>query len=204
MKKRIGLIVIAALLTIGSFGFASAQHEHHHADSTPDATDHDHMNMDATPAANMNTSTGAFYFTVTNHGDEADTLVGITSDAAETLEIHSVTMDNGVMSMEAQPDGVEIPAGGELVLEPSGYHVMMVGLTESLLDGEEFTATLHFEHAGDVEITVPIYALAPDDDAFADPVMAGDHLEIGKIWARQAPKLDGMSTPAATPLATPE
>lgn len=204
MGKRIWLSIIVAMLTVGSFGFVSAQHEHQHGASTPEASSHHGMDMGATPDAAANTSTGAFYFTVTNHGDEADTLVSITSDAADTLEIHSVTMTNGVMSMEAQPNGVEIPAGGELVLEPSGYHVMMVGLTESLLDGESFTATLHFEKAGDVEITVPIYALEPKEDAFADPVMAGDHLEVSKIWARQAPKLDGMGTPEATPAATPE
>ncbi len=197
MKFRMTLIaVLAAFYTM--FGSVAAQHDHH--ESTPMADDHgDHMDMDM-----ENTSMGAFYFTVTNNGDEADRLVTIESDAAEALEIHSVVMDNGVMQMSPELDGVEIPAGESLTLEPGGYHVMMIGLTESLLNGEEFTATLHFESSGEIEITVPIFINEPDEDEFGDPVQVGDNLEVSNIWARQAPKLDGMATPAASPEATPD
>lgn len=199
MNRR-SFLLSSTIAAMGTAGLAGAQH-HHNDDSTPEA-DHHGMHMDATPnAAPM--SMGAFYFTVSNHGDSGDTLLGATSDAAQTLEVHNVEMTDGVMTMSPQHDGVEIPAHGELVLEPGGYHVMMIGLTESLLDGEEFTAILHFEHAGDVEITVPIFMLEPDEDT-AEPVKVGDHLEISNIWARQAPKLDGMATPEATPDATPD
>lgn len=198
MNRR-SFVLSSAFVAMGTAGVATAQH-HHHVDSTPDADDHG-MHMDETPdTASM--SMGAFYFTITNHGDSDDKLLGVSSDAAETLEVHNVVMTDGVMKMSPQHDGVEIPAHGELVLAPGGYHVMMIGLTESLLDGEEFTAILHFEHAGDVEIMVPIFALEPKEDA-AEPLQVGEHLEISNIWARQAPKLDGLATPEATPDATP-
>jgi len=194
MKLRYTLIALLAALST-MVGSVAAQHDHHA--STPVADDHgDHMDME-------NTSLGAFYFTVTNNGDEADRLVGIESDAAEVVEIHSVEMDNGVMKMSPELDGVEIPAGESLAFEPGGYHVMLIGLTQSLLNGEEFTATLHFEHAGAVEITVPIFMNEPDEGEFGEPIQVGDSLEVSTIWARQAPKLDGMGTPAATPNATP-
>ena len=101
------------------------------------------------------------------------------------------------MQMMPQLDGVEIPAGGELVLEPGGYHVMLIGLTESLLAGDSFEATLTFENAGDVTVTVPVFRGEPDvAELTAEPVEAGD-LVLDGIWARQAPKIDDAATPAS-------
>lgn len=204
MKLRYTLIAIFALL-FTSFGAAVAQDDHDHDHGTPDAGheaehgDHDHGDMHGDHG---DMSMGAFYVTLTNNGEEADRLVMVETDMAEIVEVHDVEMDEGVMQMVPLHDGVEIAAGEEIVFEPGSYHVMLIGITESLLDGEEFTATLHFEHAGEVEITVPIHALEPEEGEFGDPVEIGD-IEVSNIWARQAPKLDGMATPMATPDATP-
>lgn len=191
MNIRTAVLLGVALL-VSMVGAGAAQQMH----STPDASHGDHVM--ATPGTT--TSMGAFYLTVKNTGDEPDRLVKIESDIADTIEIHDVEMKDGAMTMQLQHDGVEIPAGEELVLEPGSSHVMLIGITRSLVDGEEFTATLHFEKAGEVEITVPIYAAEPgEDENDAEPVKVGDNLEITGIWARHAPKLDGMGTPAATP-----
>lgn len=196
MKLRYSLTMLLAVL-IASVGVVSAQHDHHGTPESHDhADEHDHHAMEGV-------SMGAFYFTVTNNGDEAETLVKIESDIAEIIEIHNVEMDEGVMQMVPMHDGVEIAAGESIVLEPGGYHVMLIGITESLLDGEDFSATLHFENAGEVEITVPIYILEPEEGDFADPVEAGD-IEVSNVWARHAPKLEGSGTPVATPDATPD
>jgi periplasmic copper chaperone A len=199
--KRFGhFIAVAAMFSVIFFapGAAAAQHDHGHMgtpDASPAAMDHS--------GHGASTSTGAFYMTITNNGEEADRLISLESDAAGTIEIHDVVMDGTVMQMVPQHDGLEIPAGEQVSLEPGGYHVMMMGLTESLIAGEEFNATLTFEHAGEVEITVPILRTEPDEDALtAGPVEAGD-LVIEGIWARHAPKLES-DTPAATPAATPE
>lgn len=196
MKFRYAVVAFFTVFAT-MFGVASAQH--HHDTATP-AGEHDGHNMDMDMG---NMSTGAFYFTIKNNGEESDRLVKVETDMAEVVEIHDVKMDGGVMKMQPQHDGVEIPAGEEVVLKPGSYHVMMIGLTESLIDGEEFTATLYFEHAGEVEVVVPIYKTEPEDSKFADPIKVGDDIEVSKIWARQAPKLDGMATPMATPDATP-
>ena len=198
MKFRIAFVLVMALL-VSAFGAVAAQQ----MGGTPESQGHsDHMS--ATPDMPMgNLSMGGFYFTVTNAGDEPDRLVKVESDIAQTIEIHNVEMKDGVMAMSPQHDGVEIPANGELVLEPGSYHVMLIGINKSLLEGEEFTATLFFENAGDVEITVPIYVAQPDEDEFGDAVKVGDDLEVSGIWARQAPKVDGMATPMASPAATP-
>lgn len=194
MKSRLVFVLLAAMLT-SVLGTASTQ-------GTPEPMDHS-GHMSATPTASNNMSMGAFYFTVKNTGSEPDRLVKIESDIAMAVEIHNVEMKDGVMAMSPQHDGVEIPAGGELVLEPGAYHVMLIGINKSLIDGEEFTAKLTFEKAGEVEVVVPIFMAEPGEDEFADPVKVGDNIEVSKIWARQAPKVETIASPMASPEATP-
>lgn len=155
-------------------------------------------------AEEMGTSTGAAYLTISNTGDEADRLLSIETDAAAAVEMHEVRMKDNVMQMNPLHDGLKIPAGEEVSMEPRGTHIMLVGLTESLIAGEEYELTLMFEKAGEVTVTVPILRTAPkDNDGVGGPVESGD-LVIQNIWSRQAPKLDGaMGTPIASPQATP-
>ena len=59
--------------------------------------------------------------------------------------------------MKMRPAGpIEIPPGAATGLEPGGIHVMLMGLTGPLVEGESFSLTLTFERAGPVEVTVPI------------------------------------------------
>jgi copper(I)-binding protein len=62
--------------------------------------------------------------------------------------------------MEAM-EHLEVPAGGELVLEPAGSHIMLVDLAGSLDEGASFDVTLHFETAGDEIVTVEVRDEAP-------------------------------------------
>ena len=71
------------------------------------------------------------------------------------MHTHSQNAD-GVMTMPAVPEGFPITAGGELVLERGGDHVMLMGLTRALKDGDMINLTLTFEHAGDVVVDVPV------------------------------------------------
>lgn len=201
MKLRTTFLSILALL-VASFGIAAAQHGTDTA--TPSGDDHgDHHDHSEHAEGEMQSlSMGAFYLTITNNGDEDDHLVSVDSDIAQVVEIHNVEMVDGVMKMDPMLDGLHVPAGETIVFEPGSYHVMLIGINESLIDGEDFTATLNFENAGSVEVTVPIYALEPDEDEHADPVTVGD-IEISNIWARQAPKIDGSATPVASPEASP-
>lgn len=207
MKRSRTLLtgIITLAIASSAIGGVAAQHDHNHGHGTPEASPMAEHDM-----ASMDLSMGAAYFTITNNGDEADRLVSVTTDMAEAVEIHEVTMDNNVMEMSPLHDGLEIPAGEEVSLEPSGYHIMLIGITESLIAGEEYDLTLTFEHAGDVTLTVPILRTEPDDnEGTAGPVEAGD-LVIDGIWSRQAPKIDSgmgdmdMGTPVASPASTPQ
>lgn len=99
--------------------------------------------------------TGAAYLTLHNRGERADRLVGASSPVAQAVELHSHTMEGDVMRMRAVP-AVEVAPGEPVVFGPGGLHVMLIGLTRPLAEGERFPLTLRFEHGGTVAIDVPV------------------------------------------------
>ena len=112
---------------------------------------------------------GGAYFSLTNTGPADDRLIGASTSIAGEVQIHSSTVEGDVMRMREVPDGVLLPAGETVTFEPSGLHLMLVGLNQPLVEGEAFPLTLQFEHAGTIEIEVPIAGIAareaPDDGA---------------------------------------
>lgn len=102
-------------------------------------------------------TTGAAFMVITNGTETADRLIGVASDAAEKVELHTHREDsNGVMRMIHVEEGFELPAGGEIVMERGGHHVMFMGLTAPMAQGDMIDLTLTFEKAGDVAVQVPV------------------------------------------------
>jgi len=99
---------------------------------------------------------GAGYMKITNTGSEPDRLVGGSASFAGRLEVHSMTMEQGVMKMREVKDGLEIKPGEMVELKPGGYHMMFVGLKQPLKQGEDLTVTLKFAKAGTVEVKYPV------------------------------------------------
>lgn len=96
----------------------------------------------------------ALYFTATS-GGQADRLLGASTDAAASVELHETTMgDDGTMGMRAL-DGVDLPAGGELVLEPGGYHLMLIDADRMEVD-ETIVVTISWEQAGDMTVEADV------------------------------------------------
>ncbi|MCK6580640.1 MAG: copper chaperone PCu(A)C [Anaerolineae bacterium] len=99
----------------------------------------------------------AVYGQLVHIGDMPDTLVSASSDAAEVVELHEMIMGEGdVMQMRPVEGGFVVPANGFLLLEPGGLHIMLIGLKQPLVPGDEITVTLNFEHAGAVELVAPV------------------------------------------------
>ncbi|WP_230781680.1 copper chaperone PCu(A)C [Sphingomonas sp. Leaf37] len=103
-------------------------------------------------ATSPRASIGAGYLTLRNTGAQADRLVSATSPRAAKVEIHTMSLDDGIMRMRPLPNGLEVPAGGEASLAPGGHHIMLIGLKSPLKAGERIPATLRFARAGDVRI----------------------------------------------------
>ncbi len=98
----------------------------------------------------------AGYLQIDNPGDEADRLVSVETDAAERVEIHEMDEVDGVMRMREVEGGLEIPAGGQVALQPGGYHLMLMGAREGLEAGQQVDAVLVFERAGRVEVAFDV------------------------------------------------
>ncbi|GAB4574095.1 MAG: hypothetical protein Kow0077_18920 [Anaerolineae bacterium] len=113
-------------------------------------SDSEAMDMAGSPAVS------AAYLTLTNSGGAADRLVGAETDAATVVEIHTVEMDNGVMRMRPVADGIEVPAGGSISLEPGGYHLMLIDLTRDLVAGETIALTLHFASGKTLQVEAEV------------------------------------------------
>ena len=105
------------------------------------------------------TTVGVGYLAIRNAGDEPDRLVSASASLAGETEIHQTTMQDGVMRMRPVPGGVPVPAKSTVMLEPSGYHFMFMGLTQPLKEGDAFPAKLTFERAGSVEVTFHVLGM---------------------------------------------
>jgi copper(I)-binding protein len=98
------------------------------------------------------------YMTITNSGQEADRLISATSPLASTVMLHQMQLQNGVAAMR-MVDAIEIPAGGTVKLEPTGFHIMFVGVTKSLKEGDEMPVTLTFARVGKIETYLHVLAV---------------------------------------------
>lgn len=97
---------------------------------------------------------GAGFMTIKSLG-ESDRLIGFSSPACNQPELHTHIHDDGMMRMR-QVESIDVPAGGEVKLEPGSFHLMLIGLNGVLTMGENVDVTLVFEKAGAVNITLPI------------------------------------------------
>ncbi len=63
------------------------------------------------------------------------------------------------MKMRPLAEGLAIPAGATVKLEPGGFHLMLMQLKQPLTAGQRYKATLVFEKAGAVEVEFEVRAI---------------------------------------------
>jgi copper(I)-binding protein len=73
--------------------------------------------------------------------------------------LHKTVEADGVMKME-HVEALDIPADGMLEMKPGGYHIMLMGLTQPLKEGDEIEITLTFEKAGEVKLKAKVGGVA--------------------------------------------
>jgi copper(I)-binding protein len=95
---------------------------------------------------------GAGYLKITNNGTAPDRLLGGSSEAAKSFELHVMSMENGVMKMRPVEGGIEIKPGETVEFKPESYQAIFVGLKEPLVQGHRVKATLDFAKAGKVAV----------------------------------------------------
>ncbi|MBN8717239.1 copper chaperone PCu(A)C [Thermomonas sp.] len=99
------------------------------------------------------------FATLVNPGAQADRLLRVESPEAARVELHETFADGGVMRMRALPDGLAVPAHGQVELKPGSYHLMFIQPRQPLTPGMQVPATLVFERAGAVPVTFQVRAL---------------------------------------------
>lgn len=100
---------------------------------------------------------GAAFMQIMNHTGRDDRLIDAKSDIAKKVELHThQDMGEGVMKMVHVEEGFAIPAGGMHGLARGGDHVMFMGLTQDMIQGESVEVTLTFEKAGDIVVQIPV------------------------------------------------
>ncbi|RJO70976.1 copper chaperone PCu(A)C [Nocardia panacis] len=85
----------------------------------------------------------AAFAELSNTGDKPISIVGATSPASRTVELHEVVPGaDGAKTMRPKPGGFVVPAHGSTKLVPGGEHIMFMGLTGPLRTGSETPITL--------------------------------------------------------------
>jgi periplasmic copper chaperone A len=101
------------------------------------------------------------------------TLASVESNVTDSVEIHNMTMENGVMKMRML-ENLALKAGEPYKLAPGGFHLMLFDLKKPLTVGEQVTFTLHFKinsniktskKTHDYKQTISVMVKAPQENA---------------------------------------
>jgi len=98
---------------------------------------------------------GAVYVTLINQGKTPDRLLQASSPIAAGVMLHSNVKEGDIVRMR-HVESVEIPPGQTVELKPGGLHIMLMGLTRPLKEGDMVPLTLTFANEGEVAIEVMV------------------------------------------------
>lgn len=99
-------------------------------------------NVWARPAVAGQTATGVFMKLQTT---DPVTLIGGSTPAAQSVEVHEMKMDGDVMKMRRLDKGLPLSPDKATELAPGGLHIMLIGLEKPLAVGDKIPLTLQFE-----------------------------------------------------------
>ncbi|MDJ0847974.1 MAG: copper chaperone PCu(A)C [Myxococcota bacterium] len=99
-------------------------------------------------------ASAAGYLELHNRGAAPLRVVGVSSPAAERVEMHRTVVENDVARMRPVKE-IEVPAGGKVVLEPGGLHLMLIG-PQGLREGGELALTLTLEGGATLAATAEV------------------------------------------------
>lgn len=165
--KIMKFIFFTILITLSNFGYSednahnemhkkNQEHEQHssHNDDNADHKNHSmhegHNNelivvedtmVKTTPPGITNS---AAYLTISNNSDQDITLMDVASDAAQLVEMHEHVISNGAMKMQRMSP-LKIEANSSVKFQPGGYHIMFIGVTQNIKEGDKINITLSFD-----------------------------------------------------------
>ena len=97
----------------------------------------------------------AAYMTITNASETEIKIMGVSSSVSKRAELHEVSMENDLMKMQQLTDLVILP-GQSIEFKQGAMHIMLVGVTESLREGDDVEIEFELENQTPVRIIVPV------------------------------------------------
>ena len=127
------------------------------AETQVDATQAQLGIVSATARPSMDgSSNSAAYITLHNNAATDITITGATSlDIANNVELHTIADEQGVKKM-VKVDKLVIPAGGDLVMQKGGVHIMLMDLKKNLAVGDKFDIDIITQELGAQKVTVEV------------------------------------------------
>ncbi|MEO5350015.1 MAG: copper chaperone PCu(A)C [Magnetococcus sp. YQC-3] len=99
----------------------------------------------------------AAYMIIRNAGTTGRTVVGASSPLFAKVEFHESVQRGGMVSMVAR-DSLVVDAGGQVVLKPGGYHMMLIAPPRPLRVGEKVPLVLHLSDGAKVTVEAEVRA----------------------------------------------
>lgn len=112
------------------------------------------------PPAPPSAPTAAGYLTLANAGPSPERLIGVSSPDFDSVQVHQMSMRDGVMTMRPVARGLAVPAGGSVTLSPDTVHLMLVGPKHVFKAGDHIPIVLTFERLGSVRAELDVQASA--------------------------------------------
>jgi copper(I)-binding protein len=147
---RAVLMTGAAFVTLPLLGTSLAAHDFRAGEL---AIDHPW-----TRAVGTSAPTAAGYMVIRNTGSAPDRLVAAETSRAARVELHEMSVTDGIMRMRPIAGGIALPPGGEVRLAPGGQHLMLIGPQGGFQQGARVPVTLVFERAGRVAVELAVEA----------------------------------------------
>ena len=97
--------------------------------------------------------TAAIYGTLVNTGPTTLTVLSVATDIARMGQVHESVMEHDMMHMR-HIEALMIAPGQSAEFSPGGLHIMLMGLSRQLKEGETFEVRLRTDDGE--ELTVPV------------------------------------------------
>jgi len=109
----------------------------------------------------------AVFGTVTNRSDQDLTITGGTSPSAGEVQVHTMAKQaDGSMKMMQKKGGLSVPAGESVDLAPGGDHLMLLGLTGPLVNGDDVVLVMVTSRGDELAWTVPVRTFAGGEETY--------------------------------------
>jgi copper(I)-binding protein len=105
-------------------------------------------------------ATTAAFMTIQNTGPDEMVLKSASSEIAEIVQIHTMEQVGEIMKMKEIGE-LRVPANGQTVLAPKGYHIMLIGLLRPIAEGETIPLLLNFADGTIVSVDAVVRKWGP-------------------------------------------